>query len=237
MQAISVRRGPPGPFRAGRRRGRALAMVLALALAGPGPLAAGALSDLLMAPGTLPQGAPGTVLARYAQDRHLPPPAAAPEGAPSRNLDGAVVTLTAMPPTGDAPPAVELARSEGGSPPQPLARFPASGPNPVLLYFLEGTVRAMAEATGGSPYYIRNRMREALAQAGAGEPAPAAGPGAREAVLTPFAADPNRDRMGAFAGLTLRLLHAGDPPRLLRLSADTGSAPEGYHDEMRLVEE
>ena len=55
----------------------------------------------------------------------------------------------------------------------PVGTFPPAWPNPVLLYFLETTVRAMAEATGGSPFYIRNRIREALAAAGSaleGEP-------------------------------------------------------------------
>ena len=47
------------------------------------------------------------------------------------------------------------------------ASRPASA-NPLLLYFLETTVRAMAEATGGSPYYIRNRIREALVAADLG---------------------------------------------------------------------
>ena len=46
--------------------------------------------------------------------------------------------------------------------------FPAGGANPVLLYFLETTVRDLRRATGGSPYYIRNRMREALVAADLG---------------------------------------------------------------------
>ena len=52
--------------------------------------------------------------------------------------------------------------------PQPVGTFPAGVANPLLLYFLETTVRATAEATGGSPYYIRNRIREALVAADLG---------------------------------------------------------------------
>ncbi|PJN93834.1 hypothetical protein CNY89_18115 [Amaricoccus sp. HAR-UPW-R2A-40] len=33
-----------------------------------------------------------------------------------------------------------------------MAQFAAGGPNPVLIYFLESTARAMAEITGGSPF-------------------------------------------------------------------------------------
>ncbi len=107
--------------------------------------------------------------------------------------------------------------------PQPVGTFPTGVANPLLLYFLETTVRATAEATGGSPYYIRNRIREALVAAdlGAGEGA------AREVTLTPFAGDPNRAKMGAFADLTLRLRFdperpAADPRTFGRYRAGRG---------------
>lgn len=199
---------------------------------GMGPVRAGVLSDILLAPGTVAQAAPGTVITRYAQDRRLPPPAegATPEGPGAVPLSGAVVVLSAT--EGGQGPALAISREEGGAV-RPLAAFPAMGPNPVLLYFLEGTVRAMAEATGGSPYYIRNRIREAIAAAGPGT----AGTGGQEAVITPFANDPNRARMGAFADLTLRIGFEGPPLRLLHLSADTGTTAAAYHDEMRLIGE
>ena len=62
---------------------------------------------------------------------------------------------------------LRLVREEDGRS-APVGTFPAGVANPLLLYFLETTVRAMAEATGGSPYYIRNRIREALGAAGLG---------------------------------------------------------------------
>ena len=102
---------------------------------------------------------------------------------------------------------------------RPVADFPASGPNPVLLYFLESTARGMAQATGGSPFYIRNRIREAVAAAGRGDGSPL------EVAIVPFAADPNRGRMGGFADLTLRLRYdEGRPDQLLELSADAAEA-------------
>ena len=121
--------------------------------------------------------------------------------------------------------------SEGQA--QPVGTFPPGVANPLLLYFLETTVRATAEATGGSPYYIRNRIREALVAADA------TGEGAeREAVLVPFAGDPNRAKMGAFADLTLRLRFDPErPERILELSADTAPGEAGYHEKMVLIAE
>jgi len=45
-----------------------------------------------------------------------------------------------------------------------LGVFPASVGNPMIMYFYESIVRDMAEAAGGSPYYIRNRVKDALIQ-------------------------------------------------------------------------
>jgi hypothetical protein len=122
--------------------------------------------------------------------------------------------------------------------------FPASGGNPVLMVFLESSVRSMAAITGGSPFYIRNRIKDALHQGGAltevatdyaGHPV-----AARELTLRPFADDPNRARMGLFADLTLRFVVADEVPgHFLLLAADTpdGSAPEtpGYHEAITLA--
>jgi hypothetical protein len=97
--------------------------------------------------------------------------------------------------------------------------------------FLETTLRAMAEATGGNPFYIRNRMREALATDVPLEPvevtvdgAPAA---AVAATFRPFAADPHRSAMGAFGDLALTLtMSDAVPGEFARLEA-TAAAPAG----------
>ena len=111
------------------------------------------------------------------------------------------------------------------------ATLPAAG-NPVLLVFLETSLRSMAALTGGSPFYLRNRIREAFAQQDAREPveielggAPVAG---ERLVFRPFEDDPNRARMGAFADLELSVV-VGDavPGRLARLQAATGPGPDG----------
>ena len=97
---------------------------------------------------------------------------------------------------------MRLVRQEGGEA-VPLGTFPSGAANPLLLYFLETTVRVMAEATGGSPYYIRNRIREALVASDLGSVQGEA----REAVLAPFTHDANRDADGG-------LRRPGDPPAL-----------------------
>ena len=97
--------------------------------------------------------------------------------------------------------------------------------NPLLLYFLETTVRVMAEATGGSPYYIRNRIREALVASDLG----AADGAEREVTLTPFAADPNRRADGRVRRPEPSGCASipGAPARILELSADTAARRRG----------
>ncbi|MFD1914400.1 hypothetical protein [Halodurantibacterium flavum] len=120
---------------------------------------------------------------------------------------------------------------------RPLGALPAEGGNPALLFFLETVVRRMAEETGGSPFYIRNRIREALVAdtTPLPEPLPA---GRTEIVVAPFANDPNRDRMGWFADLRLGFtLDEAAPLPLVRLSADTGAGAGGYHSSLTLIAE
>jgi hypothetical protein len=116
----------------------------------------------------------------------------------------------------------------------PVGTFPVGVANPLLLYFLETTVRVMAETTGGSPYYIRNRIREALVASDLGT----ADGEDRAVTLTPFAADPNRAKMGDFGDLAIRLrFDPEEPARILELSADTAAADGGYHEKMTLIGE
>lgn len=196
---------------------------LLLALLAPLPAGAGAVSDLLMAPGLF-VGEPEGGAVAYAEDL------AVPEGGTLEDVAGGVVRLEVVEDAGTK--ALRLVRERDGTP-HPVGTFPTSVANPLLLYFLETTVRATAEATGGSPYYIRNRIREALVAAdSAGE-----GP-VREVTLVPFATDPNRARMGAFANLALRLrFDPARPERILELSADTAPGEDGYHEKMVLIAE
>lgn len=212
-------------------KGLALAFMLAA-----GPSAAGPLSDLIMASGLLADAPAGEVL-RYSHDRRLPadaPDAAMPRAGqdyvlPKPVVDG-VAILTAVP--GDGGTQLVLTLAEAGKS-RDVASFPAQGANPILLFFLENVVRNVAARTGGSPYYIRNRLRDVLVAADLD----ASQNGRLVIRLHPFATDPNRARLGAFAELTLTLaLDPARPGRLLDLKADTGAAPDGYSESMVLIE-
>ena len=192
-------------------------------LAVPMPAAAGALSDLLLAPDVFAAAPVGTAVA-YSEERTVPG-----EGSLGDVTDGRVRLEVE---TGEDGPTLLLVRGAEGKE-GPVGSFSPRVANPVLLYFLETTVRAMAEATGGSPYYIRNRMREALAAADLGPEGPT-----RAVTLRPFAADANRVRMGEFADLTIRLsFDPGEPGRILELSADTPGDGSGYHETLVLLAE
>ncbi|MGQ0566687.1 MAG: hypothetical protein ACT4OK_16710 [Gemmobacter sp.] len=208
---------------------RALVLMLAGALAA-GPAAAGPLSDLLMAPGLLAAAPDGEVV-RYAHTRRLPAqggaagtdkgiavPEAVGDGQAVLTAEGATLVLTL---------------GEGGTM-QEVARFPGAGPNPMLLFFLENVVRSMVIQTGGSPYYIRNRIKDAIVTSDRG----ADRDGRRIVVLHPFEADPHRARMGEFGALTLTLAYdPADPGRLVELLADTGTPASGYSERLTLIPE
>ncbi len=210
-------------------------LALAFMLAA-GPAAAGPLSDLIMASGLLADAPAGEIL-RYSHDRRLPaqaPDAGMPRAGqdyalPKPVVDG-VAILTAVP--GDGGTQLVLTLAEAGES-RDVASFPAQGANPILLFFLENVVRNAAARTGGSPYYIRNRLRDVLVAADLDM----AQEGRAVITLHPFATDPNRARLGAFAELTLTLaLDPARPGRLLDLKADTGAAPDGYSESMVLIE-
>ena len=105
--------------------------------------------------------------------------------------------------------------------------FPASSGNPLVPIFLESALRTMAHATGGSDFYIRNRIKEALGNRGRIEGVELTVMGATIAathiVFEPFTDDKNRDRMGAFADLQLHF-YVSDavPGDVIRFLATTG---------------
>ncbi len=190
-----------------------LKALVSMALLLPVAANAGPLSDLLMPPGIF-AGAPAGNVVAYAEDRSVPEV----EGMTVKAVADGRIRLEAV----DSADARELrlVREVGGAV-TPLGSFPVDVANPTLLYFLETTVQVMAEATGGSPYYIRNRIREALVASDLGAPEGEA----RQVTLTPFAADANRARMGAFGDLAIGIgFDPAKPARILELSADTVAA-------------
>lgn len=97
-----------------------------------------------------------------------------------------------------------------------LGRFPASVGNPMIMYFYETVVRDMAEAAGGSPFYIRNRVKEALIEPSDIQDGEAVVAGktvtTRTIRMQPFAGDPNQDRMRGFGDLELRVTVSEEVP-------------------------
>jgi len=86
-------------------------------------------------------------------------------------------------------------------------QFPADAGNPIVMAFLESNLRSMAQITGGSPFYLRNRIKESLRSGGQIEPVKIAIDGvpidAMKITFMPFINDKNAARMGDFAKLEL----------------------------------
>ncbi len=112
---------------------------------------------------------------------------------------------------------------------RPVSVWPASSGNPILPIFLESVLRSMARVTGGSAFYIRNRIKESLGTGGtitdveldvAGKMMPV-----QHIMFEPFKNDKNSDRMGGFATLKLHFFVSdampGDIVRFVATTAGT----------------
>ncbi len=125
---------------------------------------------------------------------------------------------------------VTLERAEGESPPQVLAEFDATTGNPMAMFFLETTTRRVAEATGGSPFYIRNRIKDAVFGEGDASPVAVTWNGheiaATEVRLAPFEGDPHRSELGPFADLEITVVMSEEVPGwYLAMRAETPDDP------------
>ncbi|MGY9047384.1 hypothetical protein P775_04660 [Puniceibacterium antarcticum] len=112
-----------------------------------------------------------------------------------------------------------------------LGVFPMSVGNPIIMYFVETTVRDMAESAGGSPFYIRNRVKEALitpTEVQTGE-AIYQGKTVQTQIVTlhPFAEDPNRDRMQGFGDLALTVTMSDEVPGWYQKLEATATGSDG----------
>ena len=209
-----------------RRTGPGLALLLVLALAGPAGAESG--TEILFSPGQLGGVAAGETLV-YAHDRAAMPEALAPAASGTWRL--AVETRNEA-------RAALLSIGREGRTPRLLDPFPAGeeAGNPVLMAFLETVTRRIAEASGGSPFYIRNRIRDAFRAGGEVGPAAEGPEDARRIAYRPFEGDPNAARLGPFAGLSLAFTVADSVPgRLLSLTAETAGADPAYRETLRLV--
>jgi hypothetical protein len=85
--------------------------------------------------------------------------------------------------------------------------FPTNVGNPLLMYAMETLVRDLSEMTGGSPFYIRNRLKDAIASETEPEEVSvrfdAADVSASRVTLYPFREDPNAERFPGLDDLAL----------------------------------
>lgn len=186
----------------------ALALALGVLLS-PAPAAAGESAGLIFTdrgPWAL-----GSRELHWRLDHH------GPDSPAFRQVRDGRITLAEITDPSDGQPLLEIRETADGDS-RVQGRFPVSSGDPVVVFFLENTARDMAMLTGGSPFYIRNRIKEALADAG---PAVTDADGVT-VELRPFAGDPNGDRMKGFETLRLQFVMAPDPAQPIRaLVAET----------------
>ena len=125
------------------------------------------------------------------------------------------VLALSFPPGGSAA-RLELRQGERS---RGLGVFPVGAGNPMIMFFLESVVRDMARATGGSPFYIRNRVKEALL--GPAVPREGETAGVRTVSVRPFEDEPDLARMRGFGELVLSATVSEETPGwYLRLVAE-----------------
>ena len=161
--------------------------------------------DLLFRDGTLDAMPEDQALVyRRAVENSLKPEAA------ERDTGGVVLDIR----EGETP--VADLRFRQGDKNRGLGSFPASVGNPMIMYFYESVVRDMAEAAGGSPFYIRNRVKDSLVQQADIVEGEATVDGetveTRTITLHPFRGDPNADRMQGFGDLALTVTMSEEVP-------------------------
>ncbi len=129
---------------------------------------------------------------------------------------------------------------------QRAGTFPSSVGNPLIMYFLETVLRDMANQAGGSPFYIRNRIKDSLLRDADIRPFALSLEGravaAQEITLHPFANDAARERMSGFADLTLVAIVSDEVPGwYYSLSAAAPPAPgapgPGYSNAITMIPE
>lgn len=153
-----------------------------------------------------------------------------PDAAGFLHVDDGQVTLSEVLDPSDQQPVLRVTQRTDTRT-REIGPFPISGGDPVLVFFLEQTARDMARLAGGSPFYIRNRIKDAVFRGGRitrdGDHA--------TAVFRPFENDPNADRMQGFQTLTLTFLLDDDPKAPIReMRAETTGGTPGYVNRMVL---
>jgi hypothetical protein len=193
-------------------------LVLALAL-GAGPAMADAAGDLVFAErGPWQLGAGGVEWVMTQEGPAVPGFVAVQNGK---------LLLEQVIDPSDGAPVLQLSE-DSARVTRKIGPFPISAGDPTLVFFLESTSRDMAAMTGGSPFYIRNRLKDALFRGGK----VLEQDGFQVAEFTPFADDPNAERMGAFKDLTLRFYLKDPSQPIARMIAQTSGGQPPYRSEL-----
>ncbi|WP_410217023.1 hypothetical protein [Paracoccus sp. (in: a-proteobacteria)] len=141
--------------------------------------------------------------------------------------DGKVILTEAIDPS-DQQPVLELTQHTEARD-RKIGPFPISAGDPVLIFFLEQTARDVSALTGGSPHYIRNRLKDSLFRGGELTETD----GTTTASFQPFAEDPNAERMRGFETLTLTFVMEDPAEPIRELRAQTETMP-GYNSQLVL---
>lgn len=185
-------------------RGRLAAAMLAGCLIGaPLGLAAGEAGDLIFAERGPWALGDRTVIWTETQEGPVLPS--------FRQIRGGRLVLSEVMDARDGQPVLQLEQTVDDRS-RKIGPFPVSAGDPVVVFFLENTARDMATLTGGSPYYIRNRIKDAVFRGGSVQREG----GVTTVVTRPFEGDPNAAHMGGFAGLELRFVMDEDARQPIR---------------------
>jgi hypothetical protein len=217
------------------RKRLVLALVAGLGFAAPalaGSAEEAPVYDLLFKQGTLDNVSAGSTLI-YTRDVTNP---AKPEMA-ERESGQIAMALTPDATDGKTMAKLELRQDDKH---RGMGSFPASVGNPMIMVFYEGVIRDMAETAGGSPFYIRNRVKDALVQPAEVSMGLAEFDGREVPVkvvtLRPFTEDPNRERMMGFGDLALTVTMSEEVPGWylsLEATAPVEGVEGGYRSDLR----
>jgi hypothetical protein len=178
-----------------------LAALVAVATLSSAALGAPNASSLLFEAPALERVPTGTTLV-YALERTVARSGADPAETPSRAARSSVeLSLQSEPDAGGRQVKVEIVTGERR---QAAGPFPAVVGNPVVLVLLERDVAEMSRTLRGSPFYLRNRVREALGETTIAEPVRFGFDGQEvegwRVVVSPFAQDRNREKLREYTG-------------------------------------
>jgi hypothetical protein len=132
-----------------------------------------------------------------------------------------------------------------GSQSRGLGNYPASVGNPLIMYFLESVLSDLAAQSGGSPFYMRNRIKEALLRDAQIEPISLRYHdreiAAREVTIRPFEHDKARAQMGRISQLSLAVTVSEEIPGwyyalVATVPSAAGGAEAGYSHAITLKE-